>query len=252
MDDTGVLIKSVWRENRQKENSIIRSHLPSYPFISISTKHFRYRDKIPAKSCTAVHDSNHGRLQLVLDVFPVRQIGIVLFDGSGNLPKCQETGQPCMWEFNLRVHVTDDRGINPADFIIGLFATGSLRKSRHCWVVFKGGLDFGSLVKLITGIELPPERQDLFAKVKMYFPTFYDVMHVVAATPGLSKARGKLDRVAKAMGVGRETGPPYGAASDGLLALRVFLKAMTEKFGGELPEDQANVIFGFCREGERV
>ncbi|CAN6461000.1 unnamed protein product [Victoria cruziana] len=252
MDDAGeLLVRSVWKENRQNENNIIRTHLPHFPFISIATKHSRYRDKIPAKSCTAVHDSNHGRLQLVLDAFPVYQVGIVLSDGSGNLPTCQETGQPCIWEFNLRSNATDDRGINPPDFIIGLFATGAMRRSRFCWVVFKGGLDFGSLVRLITGVELPQDRRDLSAKVEKYFPRFYDLMHVVAATPGLSKARGKLDRVAKAMGVVREGGAPHGAASDGLTTMRVFMKAKREKFGGSLPEDQTNVIFGFCKEGER-
>ncbi|KAF3781714.1 putative CCR4-associated factor 1-like protein 2 [Nymphaea thermarum] len=281
--DAPVRIRSVWADNVHHEIiAIIKQAALSHPFISLSinllhsNRNHQRRGRIPPGASPGDPNSNYATLRATVGA-SVLQVGLALSDEGGNLPTCKETGQPCAWEFNLRVvdrrtgefapwqhgvlrasavdaEESKRRAIDPSHFSFSLFGASILMRSRIRWVVFKGGLDFGGLLKLLRGEDLPRKRDEWFQWLQAYFPSFYDVMHLTEQLRlAPAGGGGSLDGVAEKMGVGRDGQHTQGAGSDSLLVLRVFLKMKQESFGGGFQEHlHGNVLFGFCKRGEHV
>ncbi|CAN6454382.1 unnamed protein product [Victoria cruziana] len=277
-----VRIRSVWADSVHHETTIIKHAALSHPFISLSinllhsNRNHQRRGRMPPAASPGDPDANYATLRATVGA-SILQVGLALSDEGGNLPTCEETGHPCAWEFNLRVvdrqtgefapwqlgvlrscgvdaEESKRRAIDPSHFSFSLFGAGVLMRSRIRWVVFKGGLDLGGLLKLLRGADLSRKRDDWFEWLRAYFPTFYDVMHLAVhlrLSPALGG--GSLNEVAGTVGIERDGQPPHGAGSDSLLVLQVFLKIKKESLGGRLHEHlHGNVLFGFCKGGEHV
>ena len=55
------------------------------------------------------------------------------------------------------------------------------------------GYDFGYMLKLLTCVRLPPEEQDFFELLKIFFPNIYDVKYLMKSCKNL---KGGLQEVA--------------------------------------------------------
>ena len=59
--------------------------------------------------------------------------------------------------------------------------------------VICSGYDFGYMLKLLTCVRLPPEEQDFFELLKIFFPNIYDVKYLMKSCKNL---KGGLQEVA--------------------------------------------------------
>lgn len=60
------------------------------------------------------------------------------------------------------------------------------------------GYDFGYLLKILTCEPLPPNEDDFFHLLYIWFPCIYDIKHVIRSVKTL---RGGLQEIAESLGV---------------------------------------------------
>ncbi|KAE8721714.1 putative CCR4-associated factor 1-like protein 7 [Hibiscus syriacus] len=195
-----------------------------------------------------------------VDLTKLIQLGLTFSDANGNLPTCG-TGKHCVWQFNFKefdpnydVHhehsikllsesgidfkKNKEKGVSARDFGELLMSSGVVLNGEVHWVTFHGGYDIGYLLKLLTGMNLPRNKEGFFGLVRVFFPNLYDIKHMIRFTNGLY---GSLKRVAEQLRIER-IGPAHQAGSDSLVTCRVFMKMKacvlgdrkTEKLVGEL------------------
>lgn len=109
-------------------------------------------------------------------------------------------------------------GIDPA--VIGRrIASSQLVGRSGCqprWVTFAGWYDFGYMIRLLTGWNLPVTLSEYNVMLEAFFPRRYELRDVLP--------RGSLDSLARDHGVVR-CGLPHTAGSDALATLELFLQA---------------------------
>ncbi|XP_065631849.1 probable CCR4-associated factor 1 homolog 10 [Quercus suber] len=129
---------------------------------------------------------------------------------------------PPFWNYQLM-----RRNVNATNIIqLGL----GLCDHRGCLpnLAFHGGYDFGHLIKIVTGQELPCNLVEFMDLVQLNFGrSVFDVKHMIRFCDGLY---GGLERVANTLGVHRVAGRSHQAGSDTLLTLQTFMKFMEVYF----------------------
>ncbi|XP_055818864.1 probable CCR4-associated factor 1 homolog 11 isoform X3 [Solanum dulcamara] len=257
-----VFIRSVWANNLESEFSLIRSLIDRFPFISMDTE-------FPGVIYQSdIHDKNpiehYNILKMNVDALKLIQVGITLTDAYGNLPDFG-CNFGFIWEFNfrdfdvlhddhapssielLRDHGMDfkktrARGADTTRFAELMMSSGLLCNDAVSYVTFHSAYDFGYLIKVLTGSQLPGVLTEFLGLLRVFFgERVYDVKHMIVFFPGLY---GGLDRVADALMVNRLVGNSHQAGSDSLVTWHAFQKlkqvyledneARTEKFGGVL------------------
>ncbi|XP_031501059.2 probable CCR4-associated factor 1 homolog 7 [Nymphaea colorata] len=275
---SNVLIRQVWKHNYEEEMKAIRSFLRWFPIVSFTTRLLLCRDRVPASTDWGDIDANYATLRQMADNYKnnMVQVGLAFSSKRKEMPRCPETWQPCVWEFNLmpvdnggngrdlskeeeqflQEYCTDgisgkklrSEGIHPRLFAADLSGLCTLLTSHKidiCWVVFKGGLDFVALLSQKVQ-SLPAEREAFLRMVASYFPTLYDL----AALLGLKGkgSDGTVEGLARSVLMKRDGRHPHGAASDSLLALRLFMKTKAPRVGWA--EKKPRVLFGITSEQE--
>ena len=81
-----------------------------------------------------------------------------------------------------------------------MITSGLLLNPKCHWITFAGGVDFGYLLKLIRGVNLPANEKLFLNELKLWFNNYYDckeLMRELSLQGGLTKiARGiGLDRI---------------------------------------------------------
>ena len=77
-----------------------------------------------------------------------------------------------------------------------LITSGLVLNKQNHWITFHGGMDFGYLLKYLTGTSLPNSQDQYFLDLKTYFVNFYDckeVMREINVQGGLAKVASNLD-----------------------------------------------------------
>jgi len=142
------------------------------------------------------------------------QVGITLSDAAGRVPP-----GVCSWQFNMHFDISSElfakesmdllrrsgfdfeqhraRGIPHEKLGEYLITSGiCLNPSVH-WVTFHGGVDFGYLLRMMMGTDLPEDEQTFFKMMGEYFCNFYDIKEIKRdidyLTGGLSKVAKELD-----------------------------------------------------------
>ncbi|KAK6143722.1 hypothetical protein DH2020_024070 [Rehmannia glutinosa] len=248
MSPLPIIVRKVWQFNLVSEFHLIHQCLQRFPFASMDTEFpgtvyqpagvpAHLRSSLSPSAFYAVMKQNVDALKLI-------QIGFTLSDAHGNLPTFGTEFQ-YIWEFNFREFDCDIDLQNPEsisllksqgiDFVknkhIGIdsrhftfmFRVSGLGPSSHfgrvMWVTFHGTYDFGYLIKILTGRELPDNVYEFRMLVRFFFgPMVYDLKNMVRFF-GL---HGGLERVAKSLNLERVAGKSHQAGSDSLLTMQVF------------------------------
>jgi CCR4-NOT transcription complex subunit 7/8 len=245
-------------------------------------------------------DYHYQCLRVNVDMLKVIQIGIALFNDRGEQPPARpsstdstdfQTGGrashgpfPYAWQFNFKFSLKDDMynqtsieslqqagidfamlekdGIDPHDFAALLIPSGLVCYDEVCWISFHGGYDFGYLTKLLMCRQLPNDEVDFDKIMKRYFPSTYDVKHLMKhaiklhnsgmlspsdpnAAEILQKFEQKsgLEHIADTLKLKR-VGAAHQAGSDSLLTGRVFFDLRKRIFNGNIGDDHIGKVWG--------
>ena len=191
---------------------------------------------------------------------------------------------PHCWQFNFKFSLKEDMyneksieslqqagidfnllerdGIDPHDFASLLIPSGLVCFDDVKWISFHGGYDFGYLTKLLICQALPSDELEFDQIMKMYFPTTYDVKHLMKyairlhntgmQTPNdpnivevLQKFEHKsgLENIAETLKIKR-VGSAHQAGSDSLLTGRVFFQMRDKIFNDQIPDEHVGKVWG--------
>ncbi|KAL3729431.1 hypothetical protein ACJRO7_026532 [Eucalyptus globulus] len=170
-----------------------------------------------------------------VDILKLIQLGLTFSDERRNLPTCG-SDKCCIWQFNFRefnsrinFKKNRDRGINAVRFGELLMSSGIVLNDNVHWV--------------LTCQTLPDTQAGFFKLIHMYFPTLYDIKHLMKFCDSL---HGGLNKVAELLKVER-LGVCHQAGSDSLLTSSTFKKLKESFFSGSL-EKYSGVLYGLCVE----
>lgn len=141
-------------------------------------------------------------LNLNVNILKIIQIGMTFMDDNGNLPPGCST-----WQFNFRFQITEDiyaqnsidlltdcgiqfsrhqvEGIDPNDFAELLISSGLVLMDNICWIGFHSGYDFGYLLKILSGENIPDSEKEFFELLRIYFPVIYDIRYLMNSCKNL-------------------------------------------------------------------
>lgn len=253
-------IREVWNENLEEEFALIRDVVDDFPYIAMDTE-FPGIVLRPVGNFKNSNDYHYQTLKDNVDMLKVIQLGLTFSDEEGNLPKCG-SDKYYVWQFNFRdFNVNEDvfahdsiellrqsgidfkknneKGIDAKRFGELLMSSGIVLNDNVYWVTFHSGYDFGYLLKILTCQNLPDTQAGFFSLINMYFPTIYDIKHLMKFCNSL---HGGLNKLAELLEVER-VGVSHQAGSDSLLTSCTFRKLKENFFSGSL-EKYAGVLYG--------
>ncbi|KAI0497050.1 hypothetical protein KFK09_023378 [Dendrobium nobile] len=261
-----VEIREVWDSNLEEELSLIRSIVADHPFVSIDTE-FPGVVVIPViNSLTSLTEFNYQTLQLNVNILKLIQLGLTFFDSSGHLPLLGSPPHPCIWQFNFRefdaagdicdrnsiellrrsgmdLEKNHRLGVTANRFSELIISSGIVQNDSVQWITFHSCFDLGFLLKTLTCRNLPDYHADFYRSLRLYFPKFYDIKHLMKFCNNL---HGGLNKVAEDLGVNR-VGTSHQSGSDSLLTGAVFMKLKDRFFHGSV-DRYAGVLYGLRRD----
>lgn len=234
------LIRDVWDDNFEEEFRIIMDLVDEYPIVAMDTEFpgAVYDIEDHELSPLGHYDMKYKKIKMNVDKLKVIQVGISLSDDEGNMPPGITT-----WQFNLRFNLSTDiyskdaikllidaglkfdqhakKGILAQQFAEYLIGSGLVMNREIKWIVFDGGYDFAYLIKIFEGQNLPENENQFYGLLNIYFPSFFDVKHIVRDIETLRLSG--LSKLAAELNVKR-FGTQHQAGSDALLTLSAFFK----------------------------
>lgn len=263
-EDTAFHIKDVWADNLEEEFKVIRIVVQKYNWVAMDTEF----PGVVARPVGEFRDSNDFQYRMLkcnVDLLRIIQLGITFFDDNGNTP----TGCHSTWQFNFKFEITKDMyaqdsivllqnsgiqfhkhltdGINPLHFAELLMTSGLVLMDNIKWLSFHSGYDFGYLLKVLTNDELPVDINEFFELIKMFFPTIYDIKHLIRNCKFLG---GGLQDVAEQLSIQR-IGQQHQAGSDSLLTGMLFFKMRELFFNGSIDDSKFNgILYGLAPSSE--
>jgi len=259
-----LIIREVWADNLVEEFALIREIVDDYPYIAMDTE-FPGIVVRPVGNFKTASEFHYYTLKSNVDILNLIQLGLTFSDEDGNLPRCG-TDKYCIWQFNFREFNLDkdmyaidsiellqqsgidfkknnEKGIDAQVFAELLMSSGIVLNDTVHWVTFHSGYDFGYMLKLLTCQQLPPTHAGFFNLINMYFPTVYDIKHLMKFCNSLY---GGLNKLAELLDVKR-IGVCHQAGSDSLLTSCAFRKLREGFFNGST-EKYAGVLYGLALE----
>ncbi|CAH2037439.1 unnamed protein product [Thlaspi arvense] len=263
-EDDSIEIREVWNDNLEEEMYLISQVVGHFPYVAMDTE-------FPGIVCkTVTTDANCRRnefncydsLRTNVNMLNMIQLGLALSDEQGNLPTLGTNNKQCVWQFNFRefnpktdmfamesIELLSQSGIDFARnirfgiesrrFAELLMSSSVVLDYKIQWVTFHCGYDFGYLLKILTGKNLPEKQSEFFLLVKTFFPVVYDIKHLMDFCAGLF---GGLSKVAELLHVKR-VGISHQAGSDSLLTSCVFRKMKETHFSGPM-DKYSGVLYG--------
>lgn len=263
--DEGVEIREVWAGNLEAEIAAIRDEVDRYPYVAMDTE-FPGIVCRPVGNFRTTDEFNYANLEANVNMLKLIQLGLTLSDEGGDLPRRGTGGRRCIWQFNFRgfdprtdpsnadsiqmlrtCGIDFDRfaaeGADPIRFAELLMSSGVVLNADVQWITFHSGYDFGYLLRLLTGRNLPDNMPAFFDLIRIYFPVLYDIKHLMRFCSNL---HGGLSRLGELLDVKR-VGTCHQAGSDSLLTLGCYNKIKEVYFKGST-EKHAGVLYGLVIE----
>jgi len=288
-------IRDVWKHNLNEEMAVLMELVQEYPYIAMDTE-FPGIVGRPMGAFRGKSDYHYQCLRVNVDLLKVIQIGISLFNEKGETPperpsatdghsQSKRSGAPVplTWQFNFKFSLGEDMfnqasidslkeagidfnaldrdGIEPNKFAALLIPSGLVCFPQIKWLSFHGGYDFGYLTKLLNDDKLPKDEFEFDSIMKKWFPTTYDVKHLmkyavklhndprVTPNPALSEIMQKfeqksgLESIAEALKIKR-VGAAHQAGSDSLLTGKVFFQLRERIYNGEIHDKHIGKVWG--------
>ncbi|XP_013779157.1 CCR4-NOT transcription complex subunit 7-like [Limulus polyphemus] len=234
-------IREVWNYNLEDEFKTIRRVVQKYSFVAMDTE-FPGVVARPIGEFRSTAEYQYQLLKCNVDLLKIIQLGLTFLSDLGETPPGYTT-----WQFNFKFNLTEDmyaqdsidlltnsgiqfkkheeEGVDPYEFAQLLMTSGVVLSENVKWLSFHSGYDFGYLLKMLTGQNLPDEESEFFELLRIYFLTIYDVKYLMKSCKNL---KGGLQEVAEQLELQR-IGPQHQAGSDSLLTGAAFFK-MREMF----------------------
>ncbi|KAK0711477.1 ribonuclease H-like domain-containing protein [Lasiosphaeris hirsuta] len=295
-------IREVWKYNLHEEMANLRDLVDKYPYIAMDTEFpgvvSRPMGGFHGKSdyhyqCLRTNVDMLKVIQIGISLFneegeqpPARPSSTDSADLSvGGGRRAGNQGPfPYAWQFNFKFSLKEDMfnqtsieslqqagidfnllerdGIDPHDFAALLIPSGLVCFDDVRWISFHGGYDFGYLTKLLICRQLPNDETEFGNMMQLYFPSTYDVKHLMkhaiklhnsgmltpndaATAEVLQKFEQKsgLEHIAETLKIKR-VGSAHQAGSDSLLTGRVFFELRKRIFNGEIADDHLGKVWG--------
>ncbi|KAE8714666.1 putative CCR4-associated factor 1-like protein 7 [Hibiscus syriacus] len=213
-----IQIREVWNDNLEEEFALIREIVDDYPYIAMDTE-FPGIVLRPVGNFKSSYDYHYQTLK-DNDVFANDSIELLRQSG-------------------IDFKKNNEKGIDSMRFGELLISSGIVLNDSVHWVTFHSGYDFGYLLKLLTCQNLPDTQAGFFNLIHIYFPTLYDIKHLMKFCNSL---HGGLNKLAELLEVER-VGICHQAGSDSLLTSCTFRKLKENFFSGTL-EKYSGVLYG--------
>ncbi|KAL3214971.1 hypothetical protein MRX96_034340 [Rhipicephalus microplus] len=236
VDDRACEIRDVWASNLEEEFYTIRRLVQRYSYIAMHTE-FSGSVTQPVGIVRSLTDYHYQMMRFNVNLLKIIQLGTTFFDGHDNKPEHIST-----WQFNFKFCLSKDtfaqdsidllvqsginfrrheeEGIEPFEFAQFLITSGLVLSGEVRWLTFHSGYDFGYLLEMLTGENLPVAETDFFETLKLYFPCIYDIKYLMKTCGSL---RGSLQEVARQLQIERVSSQ-HRAGSDSLLTGATFFK----------------------------
>lgn len=243
---SGYCIKDVWAYNLEDEFQAIRQVVRTYRYVAMDTE-FPGVVARPIGEFRNPAEYQYHLLRCNVNLLRIIQLGLAFFDEDGNLPE-----ENSAWQFNFKFNLCEDMyaqnsiallqnsgiqfkkhqdaGIDPLYFAELLITSGVVLFEDVTWLSFHSGYDFGYMLKLLTDSSLPPDENDFFELLKLYFPNLFDVKYIMKSGKLL---KGGLQEVADQLEL-RRIGPQHQAGSDSLLTGMAFFKMKKVYFPNDI------------------
>ncbi|KAL1564049.1 putative CCR4-associated factor 1 7 [Salvia divinorum] len=244
-------IREVYADNLVEEFKLISGIVDDYPLIGMDTEF----PGVPI-SGEVTHDFGYHKLRSNVDSLKLIQVGLTFSDDKGNLPSYG------IWQFNFRefnpakdlsvqssiellcksginFDKNMEKGIDAGRFGELLMSSGAVLNDKMHWITFQGSYDYGFLLKILTGKNLPQSQEGFFDLLEKFFPVRYDVKHLMKCTNTL---HGGLSGLARTLNLMR-VGVAHQAGSDSLLTSAAFIKIRDNYFNGTV-DTYSGVVYG--------
>ena len=246
LDKTGII--EVYQENFIEELKNLSALIEDYNYIGMDTE-FPGTVYSIKNMCD---DFYYKSLKTNVDNLKLIQLGITIMNEKGEYPREYPYHT---WQFNLKFDKNIEKfhpssinllkqsgidfeklkkqGIDHHLFAQYLMTSNLVLNPDIKWVSFQGSYDFGYLLKLLLGTDLPEREEDFINLLNLYFLNYYDIRMLVK---GYQNMQGGLNRLAEQLNVQR-LGMIHQAGSDSMLTLDIFFKLIQ---GGYINDNKLN------------
>lgn len=188
-------VRNVWRWNLEEQMAVLRDLVERYKYISIDCK-FPGIVARPIGTFKTTSEYHYQTLRSNVDILQVVQIGMSFADEFGNRPVGVGT-----WQFNFKFNIREDmcsadgidllrqggvgfdmnevEGIDVFAFGELLISSGLVLDDSINWITYHSGYDLGYLLSVMLNDKLPVEEAGFLKTLAVYFPTVWDVKHIV-------------------------------------------------------------------------
>ncbi|GJS81606.1 probable CCR4-associated factor 1 homolog 7 [Tanacetum coccineum] len=238
-EQPGFEFREVWSDNLEQEFTLIQEIVDKYTNVAMDTE---FPGVVVKPTRPLNNEETYLFMRTNVGMCKLIQLGLTFSDENGNHPTCGSKNC-CVWQFNFRDFNLDEdycntksidllkksgidfkknrrMGVESEKFGELLMSSGVVLNEDICWATFHGGYDFGYLIKLLTGKNLPETQEEFFELMNVFFPIVYDIKHMIKFHDVL---RGGLSNVARTMGIQR-FGVSHQSGSDSLLTCHCFKK----------------------------
>nr|GEW20383.1 probable CCR4-associated factor 1 homolog 7 [Tanacetum cinerariifolium] len=172
-EQPGFVFREVWSDNLEQEFALIWEIVDKYTnvamdieFPGVVVKH------IPELRNNT--DYTYLNMRTNVDLCKLVQLGLTFSDENGNHLTCGSEKQS-------EIDFEKNRGMSVESENFGelLMSSRVVLNEDIYWVTFHGGYDFGYLIKLLTGKNLPKSQEEFFELMKVFFPIVYDIKHMI-------------------------------------------------------------------------
>ena len=256
-------IRDVWAHNLEDEMERIREAATRFKYVAMDSE---FPGVVARPVTEYTQDYAYQTMRCNVDLLRLIQLGFAFTDDRGELPE----DFPCCWQFHFKFSLSDDMyaqdsidllvrsgirfelheefGIDPQDFGALLTSSGLVLMDDVTWLAFHGGYDFGYLVKALTSQPLPAEEDAFFELLRDFFPSMYDIKHLMMLAQKGQWAGG-LNSLAEDLGAER-VGPMHQAGSDALLTAKVFFKVREKHFAKAGVDPRAKCVIHGLGDGD--
>ena len=253
-DQPGII--EVYEDNFIKEMKNLSTLLEEYNYVGMDTE-------FPGTVYfveNMTEDFYYKTLKRNVDKLKLIQLGITLKNEKGEYPKNYPYHT---WQFNLEFDKNTEpshpssmnllkqcgidfdklkkRGINHKIFAQYLTISNLVLNPDIKWVSFQGAYDFGYLLKLLIGTDLPEKEDQFIDLLNLYFINYYDIRILVKGNDNMQRG---LNRLAEQLEVIRE-GKIHQAGSDSVVTIDVFFKLKKSGLvNNSKLDDLKNILYG--------